>query len=106
MLGLPHTLKMNDSIFVVGDHFSKMAHYNPCAKTSYACKVAKLYFDEVVRLYGLPKTIVSHRDVRFMSYFWKILWHMVGTKSKFSTAHHPQTNGQIEVVNRSLGILL
>uniref|UniRef100_A0A2N9ICA7 Integrase catalytic domain-containing protein n=1 Tax=Fagus sylvatica TaxID=28930 RepID=A0A2N9ICA7_FAGSY len=71
-----------------------------------ASKIAKLYFDEIVKLYGLPKTIVSDRDVRFMSYFWKTLWHLVGTKLKFSAAYHPQTDGQTEVVNRSLGNLL
>ena len=83
-----------------------MAHFLPCSKTFDASKIAKLYFDEVVKLYGLPKTIVSDKDVRFMSYSWKTLWHLVGTKLKFSTAFHPQTNGQIEVVNRSLGNLL
>ena len=71
--------------------------------TSDASKIAKLYFDEIVKLYGLLETIVFDRDVRFMSYFWKTLWHLVGTKLKFSTAFHPQTDGQIEVVNRSLG---
>jgi len=57
-------------------------------------------------LYGLPKTIVSDRDVKFMSYFWKTLWHILDTKLKFSTIFHPQTDDQIEVVNRSLRNLL
>ena len=106
VLGLPCTFRKHDSILLVVDHFSKMAHFLPCSKTSDTSKIAKLYFDEIVKLYGLPKTILSNRDVCFMSYFWKTLWHLVGTELKFSTAFHPQTDGQIEVVNRSLGNLL
>ena len=79
-----------------------MAHFLPCFNTSDTSKIAKLYFDEINKLYGLPKTIVSDRDVCFMSYFWKTLWHLVGTKLKFFMAFYPQT----KVVNRSLGNLL
>ena len=98
--------RKHDFILVVVNHFSKMAHFLPCSKTSDASKISKLYFDEIVKHYGLPKTIVFDRDVCFMSYFWKTLWHLMGTKLKFSMAFHPQTDGQTEVVNRSLGNLL
>ena len=89
VLGLPRTFRKHNSILVVVDHLSKMAHFPPCSKTSDVSKIAKLYFDEIVQLYGLSKTIVSNRDVRFMSYFWKTLWHLVGTKLKFSTTFNP-----------------
>ena len=59
-----------------------------------------------MRLHGIPTSIVSVRDVRFMSYFWKTLWHKLNTKLKYSTAYHPQTDGQTEVVNRTIGNLL
>ena len=86
MFGLPRTAKKHDYIFVVVNCFFKMTHFSLCIKTTYAFKVAKLYFDKIIiKLYGLPQTIVSDRDVRFMSYFWKILWYMVGNKLKFSS---------------------
>ena len=69
ILDLPRTLRKLDSILVVVNWFSKMAHFLPCSKTFDASKVAKIFFDEIVKLYGLPKTIVSDRDVKFMSYF-------------------------------------
>ncbi|KAK1680976.1 hypothetical protein QYE76_041824 [Lolium multiflorum] len=85
VLGLPRTKRGHDSIFMVVDRCSKM---------------------EIVRLHGVPKTIVSDRDVKFMSYFWKTLWRKLGTKLLFSTTCHPQTDGQTEVVNRTLSQLL
>ena len=75
-----------------------MAHLIPCNKTNDASYVAKLFFRELVKLHDLPSTIVSDRDVKFVSYFWKLF----GTTSKFSSAFHPQ----IEVVNHSLSDML
>eukprot|EP00268_Persea_americana_P067965 TRINITY_DN9411_c0_g1_i1.p1 TRINITY_DN9411_c0_g1~~TRINITY_DN9411_c0_g1_i1.p1 ORF type:complete len:151 (+),score=14.57 TRINITY_DN9411_c0_g1_i1:3739-4191(+) len=89
VLGLPKTNKQHDSILVVVDRFSKMAHFVPCSKTSDASHVAKIFMERIDSLHGVPKTIVFDRDVKFTSYFWKTPWKVLGTRLQFSSAYHP-----------------
>ncbi|KAA0060554.1 pol protein [Cucumis melo var. makuwa] len=103
---LPRTLKGYTVIWVVVDRLTKSAHFVPGKSTYTASKWGQLYMTEIVRLHGVPVSIISDRDARFTSKFWKGLQLSLGTRLNFSTAFHPQTDGQTERLNQILEDML
>jgi IS30 family transposase len=97
-----HSFHSNTVILVVVDRFSKAAHFGMLPTHHTASKVADLFAKMVTKLHGMPKSIVSDRDPIFISKFWQQLFQFSGTKLRMSTAYHPQTDGQTEIVNKAL----
>ncbi|TYJ97414.1 pol protein [Cucumis melo var. makuwa] len=100
------TLKGYTVILVVVDRLTKSAHFIPGKSTYTASKWGQLYMTEIVKLHGVPVSIVSDRDVRFTSKFWKGLQLALGTRLDFSTTFHPQTDGQTGRLNQVLENML
>ena len=96
----------HDYLLVVIDRFTSQVHLIPTTTKVTAKQVAVLYLHEVVRLHGVPASIVSDRDSKFTSAYWRELQRLLGTKLLMSTAFHPQTDGATERVNRSIGQIL
>ncbi|XXG82456.1 hypothetical protein AAC387_Pa10g0402 [Persea americana] len=112
--GFPRTRRGNDFIWVVVDRLTKTAHFIPLKMlgksttntTTSLEKLARIYVKEIVRLHGIPVSIVSDRDPRFTSRFWRRLQAAFGTKLNFSTAYHPQPDGQSERTIQTLEDML
>jgi hypothetical protein len=94
--GLPTLSRGHDSIWVIVDHLTKVAHFIPVKTTDHGNRLAELYLSLIVSLHGVPKTIVSDRGPQFTSRFWAKLQEALGTKLSFNTSYHPQTGGQTE----------
>ncbi|KAK5802526.1 hypothetical protein PVK06_030126 [Gossypium arboreum] len=104
--GLPLSASKKDAVWVVVDRLTKSAHFVPVRTDFSMEKLAELYVSQIVRLHGVPISIVSDRDPRFTSRFWKKLQEALGTKLHFSTAFHPQTDGQSERIIQILEDML
>ena len=95
--GLGHRVaKGFDSIWVIVDRLTKTAHFLPVRMTYTATQYARLYLDRIVPMHGVPISIVSDRGMQFTSRFWRSFQEALGTQLRFSTAFHPQTDGQSE----------
>ena len=94
--GLPLMQRKHDSVWVIVDRFTNSAHFIPVRIDYSMDRLAELYVDEIVRLHGVPLSIVLDRDPRFTSRFWKELQLALGTWLNFNTTFHSQTDGQFE----------
>jgi hypothetical protein len=104
--GLPPSAAGNDAIVVWVCKLTKLRHYTACKTAIDAPTLATLFMRDIVRLHGLPRSIISDRDPRFTAHFWKAFWGTLGTTLNMSTAFHPQSDGQTENANKTLEIML
>ncbi|GJP33068.1 hypothetical protein CLOM_g17634 [Closterium sp. NIES-68] len=102
VISLPAGPRGNDAVLVVVDRLTKMAHFAPCRTMITAEETARLFISVVVRLHGIPTTIISDRDSKFTPRFWQDTWNRYGTHLQFSSAYHPQTNDQTERTNQTM----
>ena len=104
--GLPHSQQGHDSIWVIVDRLTKSAHFIPVNTQYHTGKYTELYVSQIVRLHGVPRTIISDRGPQFMARFWEHLHEALGTKLIRSSSYHPQTSRQTERVNQILEDML
>ena len=103
---LPKTKNGNDVIVVFVDRMSKMVHFQVTKSNTTAPDIVGIFFNPVLRLHSMPSVIISDRDTKFTSLFWKALFKCMDTKLALSIAFHPETDGQIERNNRMLEQML
>jgi transposase InsO family protein len=106
IVGLPRTQSGYDSIWVIVDRLIKVAHFIPVKTTYSGPQLAELYTSRIVYLHGVPKKIVFDRGTQFTLRFWERLHEALDTQLRFSSAYHPQTDGQILRVNQILEDML
>lgn len=104
--GLPTSSGGKSTIFVVVDRLSKCAYFIPLSHPYTVVGVARIFFEHVFKLHGLPRSIVCDKDPTFISTLQRELFHLSGTSFNFNSSYHPPTYGQIEVVNRTLEMYL
>jgi len=91
---------------VIVDRLTKSAHFIPIKTGMFVARLTDIYIEQIVKLHGIPSSIMSDRDPRFTSMFWESLQAALGTKLRLSSAYHPQTDGQTEMSIQSLKDLL
>ena len=89
IVGLPRTQKGHDAIWVIVDRLTKVAHFIPVKTTFTVSKQAELYIDNILKLHGAPRSIVSNRGPQFTAKFWQSLYKSIGTNLEYSSAYHP-----------------
>ena len=106
IISLPQTASGATAIAVFVDRLSKMVHLGACTDETGAEELADIFLDNVFKLHGLPRELVSDRDPRFTSKLWQALMNRLGVSTAMSSAYHPQTDGNTERVNRVLEDML
>jgi hypothetical protein len=106
IVGLPLTARKKDSIWVIMDRLTKTAHFIAVHTTYSVQHYAELYIDKIVRLHGIPKTIIFDRGTQFVARFWEQLHECLGTKLICSSSCHPQIDGHTERVNQNVEDML
>ena len=105
--GFPLTSAHHDMIWTIVDRFSKQAYFIPCNKTLSTPQAAKMFLDLIFPHHGFPKVLISNRDGRFCNHFWSALCRNLGSKMDFTSAFHPESNGQeTEATNSTILDLL